>query len=217
MRLRAAGRAGRSGFDTWRFVALGWRANHTDERHCGTDGGGPFDPVPRTDDRPMRCPSCRDSDNKVIDSRMTENGEAVRRRRECLACHRRFTTKERVEQELRLAVVKANGQRVPYNRENVTRGVARACTKLDVPDGRVDSLVDRVEEDLFNRHEREVKSEQIGSYVGQHLRKLHPVAYVRFMSVHRKFRSIDEFIAEISDVRVLEANDDPEQQSLFGG
>jgi transcriptional repressor NrdR len=163
----------------------------------------------------MLCPSCKNSDSKVIDSRLSEGGVAIRRRRVCLTCDRRFTTKERVEEELRLTVVKANGQRVPYNRDNILNGVARACSKLDITGNQLLDLVDRVEQDLFANHEREVKTEQIGKYVGGHLRRLNAVAYVRFMSVHRKYNTIDAFVEEISDVRVRVAHETPEQQSLF--
>lgn len=165
----------------------------------------------------MLCPSCKDTDNKVIDSRLTEGGSAIRRRRVCLACSRRFTTKERVEEELRLSVIKASGQRAPYNRHKIFAGVERACYKLDITDEQLRHLVDRVEEDLFGNHERNVTSEQIGRYVGHHLRRLHPVAYVRFMSVHRKYGTVDEFIEEITDVRERVAHDNPAQQSLFEG
>lgn len=163
----------------------------------------------------MLCPSCKKSDNKVLDSRISEGGAAIRRRRVCIHCNRRFTTKERLEEELRLMVVKNSRQRVPYNRDNVLNGVVRACTKLQVSDAEIDELVDKVESELFCNHDRDVSSEEIGRYVGVHLRRLSPVAYVRFMSVHRKFGSIDEFIDEISDVRELAAHDSPEQQSLF--
>jgi transcriptional repressor NrdR len=163
----------------------------------------------------MLCPSCKNGNNKVIDSRLTEAGNAIRRRRICLSCERRFTTKERVEEELRLTVIKSGGQRVPYNRDNILRGVDRACSKLDIAEEELQALVDRVEEDLFANHDREVRTEQIGRYVGVHLRRLNPVAYVRFMSVHRKYSTIDEFIEEISDVRARVAEDSPTQRSLF--
>ena len=163
----------------------------------------------------MLCPSCKENSNKVIDSRLTEGGTAIRRRRLCLACNRRFTTKERLEEELRLAVVKVDGQRVPYHRDKVLGGIERACYKLDVTEQQILETVDRIEEDLFANHDREVTSEQIGRYVGQHLRRLNQVAYVRFMSVHRKYRTVDEFVEEISDVRVQVAQDSPAQQSLF--
>jgi len=163
----------------------------------------------------MLCPSCRDTNNKVIDSRLTEGGAAIRRRRVCQACNRRFTTKERVEEELRLTVIKMSEQRVPYNRDKILAGVERASSKLDITAEHLQQLVDRVEEDLFSNHDREVTTEQIGRYVGRQLRQLHPVAYVRFMSVHRKYSSIDEFIEEITDVRERVAQEDPAQQSLF--
>jgi transcriptional repressor NrdR len=163
----------------------------------------------------MLCPSCKSTNNKVIDSRLTEGGSAIRRRRVCLDCERRFTTKERVEAELRLTVIKADGQRVPYSRDKIANGLQRACHKLNVTDEQMQSLVDRVEEELFAQHDREVTSEQIGRYVADHLRRVHPVAYVRFMSVYRKFSSVDEFIDEITDVRQRVAEDSPAQQSLF--
>lgn len=163
----------------------------------------------------MLCPSCKSTNNKVIDSRLTESGSAIRRRRLCLACNRRFTTKERVEAELRLTVTKANGRRVPYNRDNILRGIELACNKLDISEDKLQGLVDRVEEDLFSNHDREVRTEQIGHYVGDHLQRLHPVAYVRFMSVHRKYSTVDEFIEEITDVRERVAHEIPAQQSLF--
>ncbi len=164
----------------------------------------------------MFCPSCKENNNKVIDSRLTENGLAIRRRRVCQSCNRRFTTKERVEHELRLTVIKANGQRVPYHRDNILNGAERACYKLDIAEDQLQELVDRVEEELFSNHERDVTTEQIGSYVGKNLRRLNQVAYVRFMSVHRKYRTIDEFIDEISEVKRRVAQDSPAQQSLFG-
>lgn len=163
----------------------------------------------------MLCPSCSTNDNKVIDSRLTEGGRAVRRRRVCQDCGRRFTTKERLEEELRISVVKASGQRVPYNRDNVVGGVDKACIKLNITDADVQSLADRVESDIFARYDREVTSEQIGWLVGRELRRLHAVAYVRFMSVHRKYSTVDEFIDEITDVRERVAEDAPAQQSLF--
>ncbi len=163
----------------------------------------------------MLCPACRDGSNRVIDSRLTEGGAAIRRRRVCQACDRRFTTKERVDNELRLTVIKSNGQRVPYDRDKILSGVDRACYKLNISEKQLQVLVDRVEEDLFANHDRDVVTEQIGRYVGHHLERLHPVAYVRFMSVHRKYSSVEEFIEEIRDVRVRVAQDSPDQQSLF--
>ena len=163
----------------------------------------------------MRCPSCQEDDTKVIDSRATEGGTIIRRRRMCQSCERRFTTKERIEEELRLSVIKVGERRVPYRRDNILRGVELACVKLPIPETSIETLVDHVEEDLFRNHEREVTTEQIGRYVGHHLRKLNLVAYVRFMSVHRKFDSIEEFVDEIRDVKTFAETDSPSQQSLF--
>ena len=163
----------------------------------------------------MLCPSCKSTENKVIDSRVSEGGAAIRRRRVCLRCDRRFTTKERLEEELRLTVVKNSSLRVPYNRDNILNGVGKACSKLDVNADELQELVDRVEGELFAHHDREVTTEQIGRYVGTHLRRLHPVAYVRFMSVHRKYSTVDEFIEQITDVRQRTAQEIPQQQPLF--
>ena len=163
----------------------------------------------------MLCPSCKHTDNKVIDSRLTEAGIAIRRRRVCLKCSRRFTTKERVEDELRLTVIKADRQRVPYSRDNIVNGIERACAKLGVTSEQVQGLADRVEGEIFNSHEREISTEEIGRYVGMHLRRLSPVGYVRFMSVHRKFATVDQFVEEISEVRTRAAHESPNQQPLF--
>jgi len=163
----------------------------------------------------MLCPTCKENHNKVIDSRLTENGSAIRRRRTCLSCSRRFTTKERVEQELRLTVIKRSALRVPYQRENILAGLENACYKLEVSEEELQRLVDGIEEDLFANHDREVTTEQIGVYVGRRLRQLNQVAYVRFMSVHRKFQTVGEFVDEIRDVRERVAEESPAQQSLF--
>ena len=163
----------------------------------------------------MLCPSCKHTENRVIDSRLTEAGIAIRRRRVCLKCSRRFTTKERVEEELRLLVTKADGQRVPYNRDNILAGIERACAKLGVTHDQVQALADKIEGDILNEHDREITSEEIGRYVGRHLRRLSPVGYVRFMSVHRKFATVDEFVEEISEVRTRAAQESPDQQPLF--
>lgn len=163
----------------------------------------------------MLCPTCKSSSNRVIDSRLTEGSAVIRRRRVCQDCERRFTTKERVEAELRLSIIKANGQRVPYCRDNIFSGVDRACYKLEINEGQIQRLVDQVEEDLFTNHDKDVSTEQIGRYVGNHLRRLNSVAYVRFMSVHRKYGTVDEFIDEITAVRQQESYENPTQQTLF--
>lgn len=164
----------------------------------------------------MRCPSCRESNkDRVVDSRMTEGGSVVRRRRECTSCGRRFTTKERVEEELRLTVVKRDGTRVPYEREKLMRGVRHACYKLPIDESEIDRMVDAVEGDLFERFDREVASDQIGEILLRRLRELNAVAYVRFAAVFRQYRDVDEFVEEIQTVRDLAAVSSPEQASLF--
>ncbi|MHC4093303.1 MAG: transcriptional regulator NrdR [Planctomycetota bacterium] len=164
----------------------------------------------------MRCPACKElSKDKVIDSRLTDAGAAVRRRRVCTACARRFTTKERIETEMRLTVVKRDGSRVPYRRDNIVRGVRHACYKLPIEDEHIERLVDCVEEDMQREHERGVTSEQIGRYVAGRLRQLNHIAYVRFMSVFRKFADVAEFVDEINDVTQWAAAEAPNQQSLF--
>jgi transcriptional repressor NrdR len=164
----------------------------------------------------MRCPSCNHvNTDKVIDSRLTESGATIRRRRVCSACGRRFTTKERIEEELRLSVIKRDGTRVPYRRDKILAGVRHACYKLNIEPEVMEQLVDAVEEDIFRHHDRDITSEQIGGYVTSHLRKLNQVAYVRFMSVYRKFDDVEAFVDEIRDVRERAAVESPDQQSLF--
>jgi transcriptional repressor NrdR len=164
----------------------------------------------------MRCPSCKElNTDKVIDSRLTDGGAAVRRRRECTECGRRFTTKERIESEMRLAVIKRDGTRAPYRRDNIIRGVRSACYKLDIADEDIERLADRVEEDMYANHEREVASQQIGCYVAAQLRQLNHIAYVRFMSVFRKFNDVAEFVDEIHEVTERAAVESPDQQTLF--
>lgn len=164
----------------------------------------------------MRCPSCKELNrDKVIDSRMTDGGMAVRRRRVCQDCGRRFTTKERIETDLRLSVIKRDEARVPFRRDNIVRGVRHACYKLPITDEAIERLVDCVEEDIHRHHEREVTSEQIGRYVAGQLRQLNHIAYVRFMSVFQNFADVAEFIEEINDVTERAATEAPNQPTLF--
>ncbi len=166
----------------------------------------------------MRCPSCKElGKDKVIDSRLTESGSAIRRRRVCQACNRRFTTKERAEEELRLTVIKRDRSRVPYRRDKILTGIIQACYKLAVDEEEISELVDTVEGDLFRQYDREVTSDQIGETVARRLRGLNQVAYVRFMSVYRKFSDVVEFAEEIQKVKEHAASEVPNQQSLFDG
>ncbi len=162
----------------------------------------------------MICPFCSQDDDKVIDSRASDAGRVVRRRRECLRCSKRFTTYERVEETAKLMVVKRDGTHVPFNRENVMRGIAAACGKLPVPEDSKQRLVDVVEEELHREFDREVPSKVIGERVMGRLKDLDPVAYVRFASEYYKYKSISEFVEELRelDTRVKDVKD---QQKLF--
>jgi transcriptional repressor NrdR len=164
----------------------------------------------------MQCPKCKAvNKDKVLDSRLTEGGAVIRRRRKCQECNRRFTTKERVENEVRLSVTKRDGSHRPYDREKIVDGVKRACHKLDISDDNVERLVDAVEEDIVRDHDREVASADIAEHVGRRLRELNAVAYVRFMSVYRKYRDVGAFIDEIREVKDFTRSQMPRQGSLF--
>ena len=144
----------------------------------------------------MRCPFCAHLESKVIDSRVSTAGDVIRRRRECEACARRFTSRERVEDVLPV-VVKKNGVREPYDREKVLRGVRLACNKRPVAMDRIERFIDELERELIESEAKEVASKEIGERVMRKLRELDEVAYVRFASVYRRFRDIDEFRSEL--------------------
>jgi transcriptional repressor NrdR len=160
------------------------------------------------------CPFCNANDDKVIDSRSSDAGKVIRRRRECLHCQRRFTTYERVEQTARLIVVKRDGTRAPFSRENVMRGVQAACGKRAVSEDVKESVVSDIEEELHREFDREVESSVIGERVMAKLRDIDEVAYIRFASEYYKFRSVDELkqTLELLDGRV---KDSKEQGKLF--
>ncbi len=165
----------------------------------------------------MRCPFCKEDDDKVIDSRATDNARCIRRRRRCLRCGRRFTTYERIEESIRLAVIKRDGSRVPYNRENIRQGIVRAAYKRPISSERIEQIVDEVEEYLVANFEKEVSSQTIGEKISQVLRRVDKVAYVRFASVYRQFEDVGDFIEEAQDVIKRSAEEIPGQQSLFEG
>lgn len=144
----------------------------------------------------MRCPFCNYDDSKVIDSRSSNEGRVVRRRRECLECRRRFTTKEYVE-ESPLIVIKDDGRREPFDREKILRGIQLACIKRPVPVQAVQEMVDRVETSLRDGGREEVHSRQVGELVMTYLREMDEVAYVRFASVYRNFQAKEEFLNEL--------------------
>lgn len=144
----------------------------------------------------MRCPYCGSTDDKVVDSRSTRDGGAVRRRRECLDCGRRFTTYEKIEGSV-LMVVKRDGSREAFDRSKILTGILKACEKRPVSGEAIEQMVDSIEAELHNKWEKEVKSTEIGEMVMQRLHDMDEVAYVRFASVYRQFRDITDFMQEI--------------------
>lgn len=144
----------------------------------------------------MKCPFCGEPDSKVLDSRAIDDATAIRRRRDCPRCGRRFTTYERLD-ELPLIVVKKDGRREAFDRNKVLHGLVRACEKRSVPLERLEALVDEVEKDLYGRLDREVSSGEIGEMVMERLRDVDEVAYVRFASVYRQFKDINRFMQEL--------------------
>jgi transcriptional repressor NrdR len=160
------------------------------------------------------CPFCEKDNDKVIDSRASEGGRVIRRRRECLACAKRFTTYERVEQTSRLMVVKRDGSRVPFDPEKVLAGVMNACGKRPVPDQAKRRIVEEVEEELNREFEREVDSSVIGERVMLRLREIDGIAYIRFASEHLQMSTIEDIKRELEDLnaRPREVRD---QQALF--
>lgn len=146
----------------------------------------------------MKCPFCRDLENKVIDSRLSKEGDVIRRRRECLECRRRFTTYERAEEAFPL-VVKKDGRRETFDRMKIVAGLKRACEKRPVGIEAIEGIVDRIERALQER-EKEVASSVVGEAVMRELHGLDKVAYVRFASVYRSFQDIGEFMSELEQL-----------------
>ncbi len=147
----------------------------------------------------MNCPFCSYNDSKVIDSRPTDEGQAIRRRRECMSCAKRFTTYEKVD-EIPLIVVKKNGNREPYNRNKILNGVIRSCEKRPVSIKDIEDLVDGIEKQIYNTMEREITTELIGNLVIDKIKDLDEVAYVRFASVYREFKDINTFMDEVKKI-----------------
>ena len=148
----------------------------------------------------MRCPFCLHLDSKVLDSRQTEEGASIRRRRECAACHKRFTTYERLD-ELPFLVIKKDGGREAFSRAKILNGILRACEKRPISLETIEEMVDDIEREVRSGQEREVASEFIGELVMDKLRELDDVAYVRFASVYGQFKDIDRFIEELQQLR----------------
>lgn len=147
----------------------------------------------------MRCPFCSHPDAKVVDSRSSKDGNAIRRRRECLQCAKRYTTYERIE-EVAQMVIKKDGRRETFDRWKLKAGILKAIEKRPVSLEQVESLIDEVERKLFGSTEHEVATEAIGESVMDMLRNVDEVAYVRFASVYREFKDLDEFVNELRSI-----------------
>lgn len=152
----------------------------------------------------MKCPFCHLDNDRVIDSRAHQDGYAIRRRRECLGCKRRYTTYERLE-EWELKVVKKDSVREPFSREKIFSGLAKACWKRPVSDEQIMAIVAEVEQELLDRPDNEIESRAIGAMLMQKLRRLDQVAFVRFASVYREFKDVRDFVDELQPML-----DDPE-------
>ena len=155
----------------------------------------------------MRCLYCGNLESKVVDSLSTDDGTAIRRRRECLNCGRRFTTYEKIE-SVPIIVVKKDGSRQPYDREKLQRGIMNACASRPVSIDMVDHMLDEIETTVHNSLEREVSSVKIGEMVMDRLRKIDEVSYVRFASVYKQFKDIDTFKAELEKLVAKSRGDD---------
>ena len=147
----------------------------------------------------MKCPFCGHPENKVVDSRESEEAQSIRRRRECLACERRFTTYERVD-EIPYMVVKKDGRREKFDRQKVLAGLLRACEKRPVSTNRLEEIVNEIEVRVADSPDREIPSTQIGEILMARLRELDKVAYVRFASVYLDFKDVKEFMDELKDL-----------------
>jgi transcriptional repressor NrdR len=160
------------------------------------------------------CPYCGHDDDRVIDSRASEGGLVVRRRRECHNCEKRYTTYERVEKTARLVVVKKDGSRVPFEVDSVVRGLQAACGKRPVPERAKLAIAHEVEDAIHREFDREVPSTEIGRRVAAKLREVDEIAYIRYASEYQEFRTLDEFAEELSDLKARPKNL-PNQRGLF--
>ena len=152
----------------------------------------------------MKCPFCGHQEDKVVDSRASSDGSSIRRRRECLGCGKRFTTYEHVEEQP-LMVVKKDGRREPFDRHKLLGGLVKACEKRPVSMDDLEKLVDELERELSQQFEREVPSREVGERVMKKLHALDPVAYVRFASVYREFKDVEQFMRELKDLLAFKA------------
>jgi len=144
----------------------------------------------------MKCPFCRVDNDRVTDSRASEDGFAIRRRRECVHCRRRYTTYERIEEQA-IKVVKKDGVRVPFERDKIKRGLEKACWKRPISDEQIEAVVSAIETEVYANFDTEVASRNLGELAMQHLRQLDQVAFVRFASVYRDFEDVRDFVDEL--------------------
>jgi transcriptional repressor NrdR len=144
----------------------------------------------------MKCPYCGEVDNKVIDSRLSKDASVIRRRRECIDCTRRFTTYEHIE-EIPIMIIKKDGRREIFNREKVRSGIKRACEKRNISMNLIEEFIDELERDLRETGEKELPASAIGEKIMSKLHELDDVAYVRFASVYREFKDVNDFFAEL--------------------
>jgi transcriptional repressor NrdR len=149
--------------------------------------------------KPMKCPFCEYLESKVIDSRPTDEGQAIRRRRECMRCSRRFTTYEKIE-EIPIIIVKKDGNRQAYDRNKLLNGILKSCEKRPVPMSVIEQIVDDIERNLSNSLEKEITSVSIGELVMNKLKNVDEVAYVRFASVYRQFKDVNSFMEELKKI-----------------
>ena len=147
----------------------------------------------------MKCPFCGHLRDKVVDSRESKEGNSIRRRRECLACGKRYTSREHIE-EIEYRVIKKDGRPEPFQRQKLIGGLMRACEKRPVSVQQLEGIADRIENDLQDRPDREIKTTDIGARIMEELRRIDQVAYVRFASVYRQFRDAEQFIDEIKQL-----------------
>lgn len=161
----------------------------------------------------MRCPFCKEDNDKVIDSRSSEGGRVIRRRRQCLGCQRRFTTYEKIGESFKLNVVKKDGTRIPYDREKVIAGLQKACYKRPVSAEKIQDIADRIEEEIFRHFDKEVTSQFIGEKAMSFLRNVDNVAYIRFASVYRDFTDADDLLDEVS--QAISRKEIGDQPKLF--
>jgi transcriptional repressor NrdR len=161
----------------------------------------------------VRCPFCKVDRDKVLDSRSSDEGRVIRRRRQCLACKKRFTTYEKTGESFKMFVIKKDNSRIPYDREKVIAGLQKACYKRPVSAEQVRQITDRVEEDIFKNFDKEVTSAFIGQSAIKHLRDVDKVAYIRFASVYRDFKDAGELIEEVS--RTIQESGDITHPKLF--